>query len=252
MNTQRIYKLSGRKLVTLELPSARDYVVSGVQWGAFTTPLTPAYWKALAWLSESATHISRPAYSRSGILEETIFCLLGGYGIKAEVAHAYFEEIVHAGVLRESTVRKDTITNILAKPTVHNGKAYRYRFPNQKGGYISRTINVLRDSEPPKDDVKLRDWLLNLPGIGLKTAGWIVRNCLNSNDVAIIDVHLRRAGQIMRLFDSRPLASSSYSYFENRFLSFAKAIEVKASSLDMLIWENIRAAPLSLRNRPNM
>ena len=42
--------------------------------------------------------------------------------------------------------------------------------------------------------VALRDWLLAIPGIGPKTASWIVRNRTGSSAVAIIDVHILRAG----------------------------------------------------------
>ncbi|MDZ3993341.1 hypothetical protein PspTeo4_24872 [Pseudomonas sp. Teo4] len=40
----------------------------------------------------------------------------------------------------------------------------------------------------------LRDWLLELPGIGYKTASWVARNWLDADDVAILDIHILRAG----------------------------------------------------------
>ena len=48
----------------------------------------------------------------------------------------------------------------------------------------------------PQEPLSLREFLLQLHGIGYKTASWIVRNFTGSDDVAIVDIHLRRAGVI--------------------------------------------------------
>ena len=41
---------------------------------------------------------------------------------------------------------------------------------------------------------------MTLPGIGPKTASWIVRNWMNSDAVAILDIHIVRAGMLMNLY----------------------------------------------------
>ena len=51
----------------------------------------------------------------------------------------------------------------------------------------------MRTFEEPKDDVVLRDALTAIPGVGLKTASWAVRNHRASDSVAVLDVHIVRA-----------------------------------------------------------
>lgn len=224
----------------LELPAPSARVVHVTLWGHFTRPLTPAFWKALAWLNRAEQQenaFTRPSF---GVLEETIYCLLGGYGIRAEVAHAYFERFVAEDVLGAEVVSEKRIQRLLAEPIVNGQTKFSYRFPNQKARYIACAIRTINHGHLPSDDIGLRDWLLDLPGIGWKTAGWIVRNHLGSDNVAIIDVHLHRAGQFMRLFDGRSLGPSTYRYFEERFLAFAQALDVRASCLDLLMWETLR------------
>jgi endonuclease III len=41
---------------------------------------------------------------------------------------------------------------------------------------------------------------MSLPGIGPKTASWIARNWLDADDVAILDIHIMRVGQVIGLF----------------------------------------------------
>jgi N-glycosylase/DNA lyase len=63
----------------------------------------------------------------------------------------------------------------------------------------------------------LRDRLLDLPGIGPKTASWIVRNHLDSDDVAIIDVHLHRACVMMNVFEAKSDPAKEYFSLEALF-----------------------------------
>lgn len=246
--SQRVSRITPEGHVRfLSIPAASERVLGNVRWGRFTQPHTPAYWRALAWLHSEENRDARFIDERNGIVEETVYCLLGGYGIRAEVAHAYFLKCRAEGIFYRANISEREIRNLLASPVRVADRMVRYRFPNQKARYIAATLRTLAQNDMPKGDVELRDWLLGLPGIGWKTAGWIVRNCLSSDNVAIIDVHLLRAGQMMRIFDTRSLSHGNYAYFEVRFLQFARALGVKASSLDLLMWETMRTA--GLRNR---
>ena len=84
--------------------------------------------------------------------------------------------------------------------------------------------------------MELRDELQQAPGIGPKTASWIVRNLRGSNDVAIVDIHIIRAGVVAGVFDTAWSVARDYSLFERAFLSWSRATEIAAAKLDSAIW----------------
>lgn len=238
---QIVYRFTSHlQLEELTLPSATTIVIGRVTWGHYSRPFTPAFWRASLWLQENRAAQFAKARSQQHILRETVFCLLGGYGIRAEVAQAYFKKLAAAGAFAGASLSEHQLRALLSTPALHRGKAFGYRFPNQKARYLAQALEAFSGDGIPREDLTLRDWLLELPGIGRKTAAWIVRNCFGSDNVAIVDVHLQRAGRLMGLFDARDLSAGTYSYFEERFLAFARALRVQASSLDMLIWETMR------------
>jgi thermostable 8-oxoguanine DNA glycosylase len=79
-----------------------------------------------------------------------------------------------------------------------------------------------------------------IPGIGPKTASWIVRNWTGTDEVAILDVHVIRAGQLIGLFPKHIRLPRDYSALEARFLEFSHALKVRASLLDAIIWREMR------------
>jgi thermostable 8-oxoguanine DNA glycosylase len=81
---------------------------------------------------------------------------------------------------------------------------------------------------------------MGLPGIGPKTASWIVRNWTGTDEVAILDVHVLRAGQLMGLFPREIKLPRDYGRLEQIFLEFSKALNVRASLLDAIIWREMR------------
>jgi thermostable 8-oxoguanine DNA glycosylase len=81
---------------------------------------------------------------------------------------------------------------------------------------------------------------MEIEGIGPKTASWIVRNWLGSDDVAILDIHVIRACQAIGVFPSEVALSSEYAKLEQRFLDFSKGLGVRASILDAVIWHHMR------------
>jgi thermostable 8-oxoguanine DNA glycosylase len=81
---------------------------------------------------------------------------------------------------------------------------------------------------------------MELPGIGPKTASWIARNWLGTDEVAILDVHVLRAGTMMGLFPKNYRMPRDYVFLEERFLALANALNVKASFLDAIIWREMR------------
>lgn len=238
---QTLYTISAReKIRELKLPPKTARVLAGVRWGNYAEPFTPAYWKASLWLSEKPEKKRDQPSNKEELIKEVVFCLLGGFGIKAEASYAFQSKLLATGLLLNGKLTEKKIVHLLKQRAAWGGRNYSFRFPNTKGRYIHSAIHYILKNHAPSQPKELRDWLLQIPGIGHKTAGWIVRNHLNSDEVAIIDIHLHRAGRLMELFDDRPLNKKTYHYFENRFIRFASALNVKASALDMLIWDSMR------------
>lgn len=97
----------------------------------------------------------------------------------------------------------------------------RYRFASQRAKYLAGTLAGLNEiDEDDLGDLELRDALCGLPGIGPKTASWIVRNRRGSDAVAILDVHIVRACVHMGVFPDKADPARHYLDLERRFLDF--------------------------------
>lgn len=222
----------------MRLPNRSAEVLPGVLWGDCSELFTPAYWKYQYNLFETGFH-SKICY-RLGetILEEVVACLLGGYGIPAEIGLLAFNRLKDQGLIHPKTPL-ELIFGALSKPfELSNGSTIKYRFANQKSKYITALLN--RDdlhNIPVDNDHKLRTWLLQLDGIGLKTASWVTRNWLDSNRVAILDIHIVRAGILAGLYEQHVNVTKDYLELEKKYIDFCLALEVDASKMDAIIWE---------------
>ena len=222
----------------LALPSPDQQVLPGVLWGRFDELFTPAFWRGQAWQhGEMATY--RRMQLGSNLIEEMAACLLGGYGMRAELGLAAFRRLKDRGLL-VGVPSRQAIEDALTEPFGEETKARHYRFPRQKSRYLAICIAELERRPEPKGDFALRELLLSLPGIGPKTASWIVRNYRGSNAVAIIDVHILRAGRLIGIFRKNQQPEHDYNELEQAFLRFAAAIEVPAAILDALMWDYMR------------
>jgi len=159
--------------------------------------------------------------------------------MKAELGLAAYARLRDRDLLR-GTTKEYLLAAALSEPFLLNNRSLRYRFPRQKARYLASCLSQLRYFTEPADDVAFRERLVALPGIGLKTASWIVRNYRASNAIAIIDVHVLRAGRLIGLFDATDNPSKNYRELERRFLNFAVAIGTPASMLDALMWDYMR------------
>lgn len=226
-------------LAPLTLPCGDEFVMPGVRWGDAGEAFTPAFWRALLYQAGPAQPTLKLGRT---LLEETAACLLGGYGMPAEVGLAAFARMKQLGLLHVS-VCEDDVLQVLQEPlTLSDGSSARYRFAKTKAAALAGCMARF-DKRPPDMSPKgLRAWLLDLPGIGLKTASWIVRNHLDSDEVAILDVHLLRAGHLMGLFPSKCVLPRHYLELEARFVAFAQALGVRASHLDACIWAQMKKA----------
>lgn len=240
MSQQVLYWHDGKEYCRT-LPDARDTVMPGVLWGEFTHLFTPAYWVSQFWMNGYDNDDSGKECNKYGnLVDETVFCLLGGHGISAELAYSVFWGCKESGLVDNMEDSEEVWLWHLSQKYMVNGRLVSYRFPKQKAKYISGAMPKLKEIPPELKGKRLRDNLLQINGIGPKTAGWIVRNCYGSDDVAIIDIHIQRAGQLCGFFDPLWTPEKHYSKMEEAFLLFCANIYVKPSLFDYLIWDQMR------------
>lgn len=242
---QTVLALAHEGTRRLVLPPAASAVLPGVPWGAYEQLFTPAFWAARAFLEEGALGNYRLGRT---LREEVVACLLGGYGIPADVGLLAFTRLRDAGAL-ETLETPSRIYELLSMPLDRGGRSVRYRFAAQKARYVAAALGRLVDMPEPPGDRELRDALCELPGVGHKTASWITRNWRGSDQVAILDVHVCRACELADVFPSGQDPSKDYLRLEARFLEFAQAISVRASMLDNLVWQTMRRVPPAMVRR---
>lgn len=204
------------------------------------------YWSGLPWQLGSAAYwemlaleAQAPTSYRLGasLAEEVGACMLGGFGIPAGIANGAFQRLRDEGVFEQGArPSPERIEGLLSSPLTGQGRSGKYRFARQKAGRLSAALDQLRAIAPPQEPLTLRNWLMTLPGIGPKTASWIVRNHTGSNNVGIIDIHIIRAGQAAGVFASSWQVSRDYFVLERAFLQWAAHGGVAASLLDACIW----------------
>ena len=233
-------------VMQLELPPASDLLLPGVPWGRVEGFPTPAYW---AYQVMSKRVLGGPPEYKLGntLAEEVAACLLGGHGIPAAVGIVAFERLRLRGLLSGTPTEKELLTQLEEPLTVH-GRTVRYRFAKQKARYLSEALQRLAAGDAPLQTGRaLRDWLLQLNGIGPKTASWIARNWLRADDVAILDIHILRVGVAIGLFPKNLTVERHYFALEELFLTFSQRMGVRASELDAVIWFEMARSPLSIQ-----
>ena len=224
-------------------PAPDEEVIPGVKWGLPEALFTPAYWLTQFWSRHSDVR-SRSHRLGQTFAEEVVACLLGGYGIPAEIGVAAFDRFRERHAAASEPLDPANIAEILREPLWVHGRIVKYRFWSQKSHYIAAALEKLSRQAPPLHSaIELRNYLMESPGIGPKTASWIVRNWMNSSEIAILDVHVVRAGLLMGLFAPTDDVDKSYFPMEARFLQLAGGMGIPAADLDSMIWSSMRATP---------
>jgi hypothetical protein len=240
---QQVSMFTRSGLATRTLPAPEQPIGIGrIRWGRHEQLCTPAYWASQAWMLE----MEEPDHYRLGdnLAEEALACLLGGHGIPAEVGMAAYYRL-RAVLCDDYDALKDpaVVERLLREPLSVRGKSVRYRFAGQKARYIAAAMSKLEEIDERMEDRALRDALIAIPGIGLKTASWIVRNWRRSDDVSILDVHILRAGGIIGIFRDEWKVERHYLQLEAAYLNFARKIGIRASILDSVMWVSMREIP---------
>ena len=236
----------GSTVVQFEIPPADEEVLPGLPWGLVEAFPTPAYWLYQV-LARRVTGQNLRYKLGNTLAEEVGACLLGGHGIPAAIGVAAFRSLRSKGVFSGPTSEVRLLEE-LSIPIEINGRTVRYRFAKQKARYLAVALNRLHGAEVPTGTgVALRQWLLKFPGIGPKTASWVVRNWLDADDVAILDIHLLRAGALGGFLSPGLTVERHYFELERQFLSFSRAIEVRPSELDAVIWFEMMNSATTVR-----
>ncbi|THJ30900.1 8-oxoguanine DNA glycosylase [Lampropedia aestuarii] len=231
----------------LELPPANIEILAGVRWGAIDAFPTPAYW--LFQIFERRLTGGPPNYKLGRTLAEELgACLLGGHGISADVGIAAYKRLKSEGIFElNADASEQRIFDLLLSPLDVFGRQVRYRFAAQKARYLSGGLELIHGAPVNCTGRVLREWLVTLPGVGLKTASWIARNWMGADDVAILDIHILRFGQAIGLFDRSLKVERDYLKLEEQFLAFSAGMDTKPSELDAVIWHEMANSPFAVR-----
>jgi N-glycosylase/DNA lyase len=214
-------------------------------------------WSAL-WKEFGATYVERVtalANDASRTIEsELLFCLLGGHGVTFELARSAASVLETLSIFDSSWKAADlelTIWSELSaaqfEPTRQDGSLRRYRYPRRKAHLIARAAAWVGYHAPLREallafseEVSRRDLLCECPGIGLKTASWLLRNVGLANDLAVVDIHVVRALTVANRIVAARLPKD-YQYIERCFLAWCEEMDAPPAAFDLMLWEWQRA-----------
>ncbi len=160
---------------------------------------------------------------------------------------AAFEHLLAKGAFDNAHHSKEQLESWLKEPISIGQKQVNYRFASQKAGFLAESLPLAATAPAFDTGRELRRWLMNLPGVGPKTASWIARNWMNADDVAILDIHILRVGQVVGLFPMELSLPRDYEHLERQFIRFSAALDVCTSELDAVIWQEMSIARSSVR-----
>lgn len=246
---QQVAHRTGVERRTRFLPAATCEVLPGIAWGSLDRSLTPAFWAWLAWQAEQ-DETALPRRLGRDFSEQVAASLLGAFGMPSEVGWAAFVRIRGLGLVRAG-IESDDIAAALRSPLSVGLRLVRYRFAHQRARYLAQALSLLPSIDLERDPFLVRNALIALPGIGPKTASWIVRDWYGTDSVAILDVHVVRACVMLGIFPRGADPARDYFGLERRFIEFARAIGARPSVLDKVMWRTMKSvSPLLASVRP--
>ena len=205
-------------------------------WGRHDEFGTPAYWIHQA---IDGGYADDDAFETMDLKTATVWGLLHGHGVVAEVANAYLDEVM-ALLNKDETPSADAVAEVLAAPIEGFGL---YRYPNRRAAFISEAVSRLISDSPPVGVDALRVYLLGLKGVGPKTAALIEQGFRGPHaEVHVNDIHLRRALLRSGVFRAHWDIDQHYDRFEEAFLQYARHGNVSPGALDWCIWDLARNA----------
>ena len=209
-----------------------------------------SHWRSVEAVYREAVALSR-SVSHKDVEDELLFCLLGGYGITEEHGRSAWQTVrklePFAGVWGDDELFRILMATLeypQFEPPRADGSPRRYRFPKQRAAIIVKAREWIRRRKPldecllhwgdPNDRRRI---LLGCPGLGLKSASWLLRNLGMGDGLAILDVHLVRALQDTKRIAYDVRLPRDYYTVERAFLKWCHELDAPSDAFDLFIWE---------------
>jgi len=181
---------------------------------------------------------------------ELVFCLLGGHGVTYELATSATSVVLALRPFAASWTYADLLPTIHSElrkaqfePRRKDGGLRRYRYPARKARLLADAVWWVHERGGLGEgltkrhaEAERRDWLCSCPGVGLKTASWLLRNCGWARELAILDVHLLRAMTEAGVINDERLPRD-YLQIERAYLDWAQRLGACPAALDLFLWD---------------
>lgn len=218
--------------------------------GERSTDIAQVYWQK-AWEVAAPHYLGPVEGSRADDQElraELLFCLLGGHGISYDLNLSVADRLWARGLFRTSRrLQRSSIEAELRKPQFEpprrDGTLRRYRFPARKAELLYGAQLWLDDVDSLAAalativrEPERRDFLCSCPGVGPKSASWLLRNCGYARELAVLDVHVVRAMQSCGRIEEADL-SRGYEAIEGEYLSWCRDYDADPARFDLIVWD---------------
>lgn len=181
---------------------------------------------------------------------ELLFCLLGGHGITFEMscsALLAIEELDIFAARHDPDALQIELHAVLTErryqPPRADGSLRRYRFPRRKATLICQARSWVLAAGSLTEHFSARAcerdrraWLVGCPGLGPKSASWMLRNTGWASQLAILDIHVLRAMTEAGIIAEVRLPAD-YEVVERRFLDWCERLGVAPGVFDLFLWE---------------
>lgn len=193
--------------------------------------------------------------TKEQVLDEFFFVLLGGFGISYELNLSGLKILKQEDLFNKTFYQEKNKLSIIEEkireqfskkqfsPATSNGQLRKYRYIETKPKTISNACYWLWENCEWDLHEKLqtlnsesRMWLCNCPGIGMKSASWLLRNTGFSDDCAVFDVHIIRFLGYLGFQTHEPLTEKIYLNLEDGLRKVCSNIGVSLGKMDYLLW----------------
>jgi hypothetical protein len=207
-------------------------------------------WMAFAQAYEELVDAPHAA-DEEAFRDELVFCLLGGHGVTYELTSSVLPVVRRLDIFaaRWTPGRLErVIARELARPQFEprrsDGSLRRYRFPNRKARLLVAAREWLLQECPVTlqlrdldDERGRRELLCRCPGIGPKSASWLLRNTGYASELAILDVHVIRAMREYGYAEDGITLPRDYDRLEGSFLAWCGTLDARPDAFDLFLWE---------------
>lgn len=200
------------------------------------TPADPS--KDLRSVYESRRHLIRERLAdftgvpASGYFYELVYCLLTPQS-SAEHAEAVVQSLRDVRFAERGGDPEPLLRNPASYIRFHKTKS---RHLLKARGEFPAIAQAISNGSTPAE---LREWLAaNVTGLGYKEATHFLRNIGKNGGLAILDRHILRNLQRLKVIRTIPpsLSKKKYLSIERQFTAFAGQIGIPLDELDLLFW----------------